>query len=184
MGDLDVSKAVIASDPQVFREALAYLARCQSEYNRLADIVSTKNPASLRCALDDVARERYESEGVKSYDAKIGGRKVATYSVRATKEEPERTEARFDVDAAAAYEWLTTSVDPDWWGCYLKARAAGIAEMYMRETGEQLPFATLVENRIPAVPSMFKNMVLKVDEQGMAAALEEAGTRSIEGSVA
>lgn len=182
MNSLDVSRSVMASDPQVFREALGYLAKCQAEYQRLASIVSTTEPDSLRRALDDVARLRYEQDGIKSYEVKIGDRKVGTYTVRATKEEPERTDTHLEFDAGKAREWVET-VDRDWLGGYLADHAVEIAEAYMRETGEILEISKVVEERIPAIPSTFKNMVLKIDREKVENALMEAEAKQIEGSV-
>lgn len=184
MNSMEVSRAVMATDPQVFREALAYLARCQAEYQRLADVVSTKDPNSLRSALDDIAKMRYERDGIKSYDVKVGGSKVGTYTVRATKEEPERKVTELTVeDPEEALRWLMEDRTDAYYKRLCDA-AVGIAIERMRETGELLDSACVSSKHIPAIPSMFKNMVLKVDAEKVSKALNEAEAKQIEGTVA
>lgn len=183
MNSMEVSRAVMATDPQVFREALAYLARCQAEYQRLADVVSTKDPDSLRSALDEVARMRYERDGIKSYDVKVGESKVGTYTVRASKEEPERTEKRTSIDIEAAREWLG-EVEWDFISAFIEEHIEDFISEYTFKTGEVLPFVRTVEEHVPATPSMFKNMVLKVDAEKVGKALREAEAKQIEGTVA
>lgn len=57
----------------------------QAMFKVLSDEVSTKNPRSLRSIADESVIKTYESTGAKSYDAKINGEKVGTYSVRISK---------------------------------------------------------------------------------------------------
>lgn len=183
MNSLDVSRSVMATDPQVFREALEYLAKCQAEYQRLASVVSTTEPDSLRRALDDVARLRYEQDGIKSYEVKIGGQKVGTYTVRASKEEPEREETEFTIgDPEEALRWLMEDRDDIYYKRLCDA-AVKIAIDCMRETGELIDSTYVHTKRIPATPSMFKNMVLKIDREKVENALMEAEAKQIEGSV-
>lgn len=182
MNSLDVSRSVMASDPQVFREALGYLAKCQAEYQRLASVVSTTEPDSLRRALDDVARLRYEQDGIKSYEVKIGDKKVGTYTVRATKEEPERDVTTFVVDdPEAALRWLMEDRTDKFYKRLCDA-AAEIAVDCMRETGELIESTCARTEHVPAIPSTFKNMVLKIDREKVENALMEAEAKQIEGS--
>lgn len=163
-----------------FEDALRYLTECQSEYNRLGSIVSTKDPDSLRCALDDEMRLRYELYGVKSYDVKIEGIGVATYSVVKTKEEPERIEKRLSITDEDAWKWVEAA-DRTWLASWLREHAHTIAMDYMTETGEMVPGARVLEEVVAAKPSMFKNTMLKVNANKMAQALAARESIALEG---
>lgn len=158
--------------PMSFEDALLCLARCQAEYNRLAGIVSTKDPDSLRSAVDEEMRLRYELHGVKSLDVMCDGVTVATYSVSKTKEQPERRTKVLTMPEGSAMRWIMDDAPEE---CYaeLCAAAAKIAEKHMRDTGEIIEGAQIVERVEPAVPSRFKNTVLKINAEGMSKALGE-----------
>lgn len=158
-----------------FDDALAYLARCQSWYNELGRIVSTKDPDSLRCACDEEMRRRYELHGQKSVEVRIGGETVATYTVAKTKEQPSRKVRWFSIGRDAALGWLLHDA-PETCRDELLSTARRIAERYMQETGELIDGAKTGESVEPAVPSRFKNTVLKVDAEKIAG-LAPAETR-------
>lgn len=155
-----------------FEDALVYLAKCQAEYNRLGAIVSTKDPDSLRSAVDEEMRMRYELHGVKSLDVMCDGVTVATYSVAKTKEQPERRMKVLTMPEGSAIRWIMEDAPEE---CYseLCAVAAKIAEKYMSNTGEIIEGAQMEERVEPAVPSHFKNTVLKINAEGMRKALGE-----------
>lgn len=163
-----------------FEQALSFLAKCQAEYNRLGKIVSTKDPDSLRSACDEEARLRYELSGVKSYDVKLNGMSVGTYSVVKTKEEPEISEVRekrLTIDEENAWRWLLEE-SPDEVFAAARSYAKTLAVEYMLDTGAIIEGAEInevvVREAQPAKPSMFKNMVLRIDAKKMDKALESA----------
>lgn len=61
------------------------LAVAQAVYKLAAAQVSTREPGNLRAEVDDHFREAFESTGAKSFDVRIGGEKVGTYSIKTTK---------------------------------------------------------------------------------------------------
>lgn len=156
-----------------FEDALAFLAQCQSEYNKLGKVCSTKDPDSLRHALDEELRLRYELQGVKSIDVKLGNRVVGTYTVVKTSEKPEQKVKKLKISEGNAIRWLMEDAPSEYYDM-LCAEAVKIAEDYMLLTGEILPSAQYVEEILPAEPSRFKNTVLKVDSAKVDAALEAA----------
>lgn len=66
-------------------EDIEKLAIAQWAYRKFAGLVSTKDPDSLRGQADEAYRELYEQTGAKSYDLKLAGEKVGTYSLRVAK---------------------------------------------------------------------------------------------------
>lgn len=57
----------------------------QALYKVLSSAVSTKDPDSLRGRIDARAIENYLSTGAKSFDLKLNGTKVGTFTVRLSK---------------------------------------------------------------------------------------------------
>lgn len=80
------------------------LTIAQALYKSVADVVSTKNPDSLRAEVDAEIIDAYNRDGIKSRDLRLNGEKVGTYSVRVkkafTKERPVLT------DMSAFKAWL------------------------------------------------------------------------------
>lgn len=83
------------------------LAIKQALYKTIAADVSTKGD-SLRNAIDGAIIEQYEHSGAKSYDVKVNGEKVGSYSVRVSKDKTEKVPRIEDADAFQ--RWLT---DPE-----------------------------------------------------------------------
>lgn len=65
------------------------LAIAQWAYKKFAGLVSTKDPGSLRGQADEAYRGLYDQTGAKSYDIKIAGDKVGTYSLKVSKAKDE-----------------------------------------------------------------------------------------------
>lgn len=91
------------------------LAVAQAVYKLAAEQVKTNEPGNLRDEVDGHFREAFESTGAKSFDVRIGGEKVGTYSVRTTRPE---TKVRLKVtDRRALMAWCEAndalSVEPD-----------------------------------------------------------------------
>lgn len=154
-----------------YEQALAVLAEAQYRYNALGQVVSTKDPDSLRSMCDREARHRFEQYGDKSKNVVWNGQVIATYTVSATTEEPERREKHIEIPDNAARAWVMEDCPQDFIDAFVEEHAHEIAMRYMEETGELIPHAELVETVIPAKPSMYKNTVLKVKPQAMEKAL-------------
>lgn len=66
-------------------DRIAKLAVAQAVYKLSAEMVSTKDPDNLRAYVDEYYRGLFEATGAKSFEIRIGGEKVGTYSVKVTK---------------------------------------------------------------------------------------------------
>lgn len=93
------------------------LAVAQAVYKLAAAKVSTREPGNLRSEVDDHFREAFESTGAKSFDVRIGGEKVGTYSIKTT--EGKRSIGLETHDPAAYRAWceangfVKTVIDED-----------------------------------------------------------------------
>lgn len=93
------------------------LAVAQAVYKLAAAQVSTREPGNLRNEVDDHFREAFESTGAKSFDVRIGGEKVGTYSIKTTK--GKQSIGLETYDEAAYREWceangyVKTVIDED-----------------------------------------------------------------------
>lgn len=86
------------------------LAIAQAFYKSIAEVVSTKDPGNLRGTVDAHFRDLYEQTGAKSFDLKLFGEKVGTYSLTLAKPTPESKRLDFEVsDKAAFMEWVKRS---------------------------------------------------------------------------
>ena len=138
------------------RERL-YMA--QAMFKAMGEYVSTTGDG-LRSGCDQELLAMYESDGIKSLDAKVAGQKVGTYSVTVAKEKT--TTGLRTTDLEALTEWATGNgfihVEPD----YKRIEA------YFRETGE-VPEGC--EAYTETVPEHAKGTVLRIDPAKVAEAL-------------
>lgn len=75
------------------------LAVAQALFKVLADVVSTKDPDSLRSKVDADMVATYEETGAKTFDLRLNGAVVGTYTVCVSKE-AHRTDVVVDDDEA------------------------------------------------------------------------------------
>lgn len=153
------------------------LALAQGLYSKLGEIVSTKNPDSLRSELDDRARFLYETDGIKSRDVVINGVKVATYSVK-TKQQPAekpliRTFLHIE-NEDEFYTWLANSgrmtIE-----AVVRENPELFYRLFVEELGE-IPDGCFVESveltpGQPERPPVYAGTVLRVDTEKLAMAL-------------
>lgn len=152
-------------------ESIERLAIAQAVYKAVADVVSTKNPDSLRSQADRELRDMYDSMGVKSLDLKLEGQKVGTYSVtmaKATEEkhsrflkvtDPAKVQAWAEENETEFREWLSGA-----WEAFAD---------YCFETYGEVPEGTeVVDHMIPALPEHVKGTTLRVDPAKVAKALQ------------
>lgn len=85
------------------------LTVAQALYKAVADVVSTKNPDSLRSELDAEMLHSYDLDGIKSRDLRINGEKVGTYTVRVKKAFSKDRPVLTDIDAFI--KWLNENQD-------------------------------------------------------------------------
>lgn len=137
------------------------LAIAQACYKTIAGIVSTKDPDSLRGMCDQDAIANYLSTGAKSYDVRLMGEKVGTYSVRVNK--PKRVEKLRVTDMDAYVAWCVENA------CMTTDDQQ--AERRFQETGE-LPDGCELE--VTETSETVAGATLKVDEGKVADALGDA----------
>lgn len=137
------------------------LAIAQAFYKAVAKLVETKNPDNLRGRIDAMYKKLYESTGAKSFDMKLFGGKVGTYSIAVTKptESKSRTELKVDDEEAYA-RWAVAN------GCYQIDDDAALAHFEL--TGEMPEGCTLQTVHVPGnVGGKIKSTSLRIDEQAV-----------------
>lgn len=72
----------------------------QAIFNAVADDVKTKEPSNLRGQLDEIMKESYYGNPMagKSYDLRLMGQKVGTYSLTVSKGKPQEVRRSFEVE--------------------------------------------------------------------------------------
>jgi len=150
----------------------------QGLYSKLGEIVSTKNPDSLRSQLDERARFLYETDGIKSRDGIINGVKVGTYSVKTHKATPAvpptfAETLKMTGDEVTFADYIMQDMDA--LRGFLMRYARSIGAMWFNDTGEIPAGFELVEEMedpgTPAQPERYAGTVLKVDTDKLAMAL-------------
>ena len=82
------------------------LAVCQAFIKSVGEKVETGNPRNLRGEVDREMIEAYEQLGCKSFDVKLLGRKVGTYTLTVSKPKPSKERVEYDVvDEDAFNRW-------------------------------------------------------------------------------
>lgn len=131
------------------------LAVAQAVYKSVAGIVSTKDADSLRSMCDADTIANYASTGAKSYDVRLLGEKVGTYSVRVNKAKKVSTLAVEDQDAYMA--WCADN------GFVLTDDKR--AQQWLDQTGEVPDGCTVL---VDEQPERVAGTTLKVDERKVA----------------
>lgn len=147
------------------------LAVAQAVFKAMADEVSTKNPDGLRGRMDARLLDAYEATGAKSFDLKVDGKKVGTYSVVVSKARPEQVDTRVAVtDHRRLARWLARNLDE--LAGYVARHGTDVAAFMLDEYGE-LPdgcetYEVLAHE---AEPERAERTTLRVDGQKVAEAL-------------
>lgn len=132
----------------------------QALYKYLAERVSTKDPDSDRAMVDEHFLKLYEQTGAKSFEIRIDGQKVGTYSVRVKKGARELKVA--PIDERLYREW---AIDHGYVTVDEKAMIA-----HFEATGEEPDGAEIVTI---ATPEHVAGGTVKVDEEAVAQAFGE-----------
>ena len=147
------------------------LTVAQAVYKVVADMVSTKNPDSLRSRADADMLGNYERMGMKSVDLRINGEKVGTYSVKVSKPTTSTARTRLVVDdSEEAYRWAVRSATDefeDW--CI--ANIDRFCQYALDEFGEVADGAHVETDAVAEQPERATGTVLKVDVPKVAHAL-------------
>lgn len=77
----------------------------QAFLNAVGEDLKTKDPDNLRGQVDQMMREAYEQNPMagKSYDLKLLGQKVGTYSLTVSKDKPSREELTLEINDRAEF---------------------------------------------------------------------------------
>lgn len=147
------------------------LAIAQALYNHLGELVSTKDPDSLRAQADREYKALFEQTGAKSFDVRVNGSKVGTYSVKVSKAKPaeERKELVItdyvflgdDVSEMPAKVLLRYAMDT----------RADFAQWYLDHTGAVMEGCTIETIETPATEPAYMGGTLKVNAQDVADAV-------------
>lgn len=142
------------------------LAVVQGLYKALGEKVSTKDPDSLRSAVDGQVMGFYETTGARSYDVNVRGQKVGTMSVTMSRE---TTKTTYDLADWTAFEkWASTE---DGWNMLMDFAMLDpekFCKFATEQTGE-VPHG--VDVRTVEVPSAPKGTTLRIDQNKVARAL-------------
>ena len=154
---------------------LEQLAILQALFNAIGEKVSTKNPDSLRARIDEQYRELYEQTGSKSFDVKLMGDVVGTYSIRFTKDKASETKLIFEVqDHEKLARWMySPAIEQVAWE-YVALNLADFAEYYFTATGEMPEGCDVRKQITPAVEKAYMGGMLKVDGESVANAIDLA----------
>lgn len=157
------------------------LAFAQALYNSVGKLVSTKDPDSLRAAVDDHYREMYETTGAKSYDVTLNGEDVGTYSLRFSKEKPQETRTELEIfDYEQLAKWFNDKTDDEI--RYYVALNLGDYARYCFEMEGEVPEGCRPREIVTAaVPKQCIGGVLKVDGQKVADAMRGQLGQSVAG---
>jgi hypothetical protein len=155
------------------------LAVAQTLYSKVGEVVKTREPDNLRGEVDAEIRRLYETTGAKSFDVKLAGRKVGTYSVTVTKPTPEEHYEELIVkDAHAYFAWAVEN------GFVTVNQAA--VDANFDATGEVPDGCEIRRVSIPGTPGgEIKSTTLKVDadavKEALGPMLQEASAMLLEG---
>lgn len=120
------------------------LAVAQAFYNAVGELVNTKN-GPLRMAVNDFFGLAYDTTGAKSFDVKLMGQKVGTYSITVSKPKPSESRVTLDVvDEDELFNWADENGFVSW---TIDREAV---EEYFQESGEVPPGCKATEVVTPA----------------------------------
>lgn len=158
------------------------LAVFQALYNKIGKEVSTKGN-SLRARADEYFYDMYQQTGAKSYDVKVLGETVGTYSLRFKK--PTQTEVVKElqvtdyVELAEHFDKLTDSYELYMLKQYVAHDLEAYAKWYFEQTGECMPGTEFVGRFVEGHPKQYDGGILKVDAEKVAEACERGQLQGI-----
>lgn len=165
-------------------EDVGRLAFAQAVYKAVASEVGTRQEGNLRDRVNRRFLRLHEETGGTSFDIRLGGRKVGTFSFRRTKGTPAHKEARFVVsDRDALDDAFEASDDFErWLSRRIGAHLGELAVEYAEETGEMLPGVTAEVVEVPATPDGIQpSGSLRVDPAKVAEAMGDALPAAVAG---
>ena len=133
--------------------------------------VTTDSCDNLRAAVDREYKELYEQTGSKSFDVKVNGQDVGTYSIAFSKPRDSVTTLSFEVyDYFALADWFEDIPD-EMLRDYVATSLSDFAEWYFQHTGE-MPTGCDIEKIItPATDKQYCGGRFKIDPDSVFAAM-------------
>ena len=141
------------------------LAIAQAFYSAVGEMVSTKKPGNLRDRVNEGYKSLYEQTGAKSFDVKLQGAKVGTFSLTVNKPTESETSTSLEVvDKVALRDWAAVNgfvtVDME------------AVERHFAESGELPDGCAAIEVVRPGDPGgRVTRTALKVDAKAVMSAL-------------
>lgn len=114
------------------------LVLAQAIYNAAGKLVSTKDPDSLRSEIDREYKKLYDMTGSKSFDVKLRGQEVGTYSVKFSQAKPPETVQQFVVNDYEKLAKAVEELDISDYANFIYCNLQQFAEFVLNETGEML----------------------------------------------
>lgn len=119
------------------------LILAQAIYNAAGKLVSTKDPDSLRSEIDRNYKQLYDVTGSKSFDVKLRGQDVGTYSVKFSQGKPPETVTQFKVDDYETLARAVEALDITEYANFIYCNLSQFAEFVFTTTGEMLDGCSL-----------------------------------------
>lgn len=157
------------------------LAIAQAFYNHVGSLVKTKEQDNLRGAVDAELTAIYEQTGAKSFDVKLLGQKVGSYSITVSKPKESKPDYQFKIaDKEQFKNW------EDFKGAAMDFALSNlevIAEWAFGKSGEIPDGCEVKKVEIPGTPGgTIERTALRVDTQAVVETLGgqlEAATREL-----
>ena len=147
----------------------------QALFDKLGKMVSTKDPDSLRVQADRNYKALFDETGAKTFELKIQGEKVGTYSIRQSKPKPSTVTKELRISDKAEAIRAAANMTEDIWYLFITQHIDDFAPWYARQTGEILDGCEWVEEVSPEIPSQYLGGTLKVDSDAVTNAVKGLG---------
>lgn len=166
---------LLADDSDAFALALAIVARDEAIIKRLRATTAGKHmkEPTLRDALDEAARIRYERDGSTKWQARLEGEPIGTYTARLTRGRDERRTVTMTVSDSDLMNFLMRD-GIEYFERLVLEHKDDVLQWALAD-GVDIDGARVEAVTIPAEPSVFMDCALKVDEEKATALLGMGG---------
>lgn len=143
------------------------LAIAQAIFKGVSEIVSTKDPDSLRSRVDRMYAAMYEDTGAKSFDVQVDGQNVGTYSLKFSKPTDGYEEEVFYVaDYLKLADWASKVPERDIRE-YIASHLKAFAQWTFDATGEIADGCDIETVVTPAEEPHIIGSTLKIDTEAV-----------------
>ena len=147
------------------------LAIAQAIYNHLGKLVSTKDPDSLRAQADREYKALYEQTGAKSFDVRVNGSKVGTYSIKVSKAKPAEERKEMVVVNSIDLQDFISDLPQGLLRDFVQDHEQAFATWYLLEYGELCDGCMVDTVTIEAKEPAYMGGTLKVNAEDVANAI-------------